>query len=835
MSPEALIGMELGNSVLQRLLGQGTMGTVYLATRADQQVAVKVFLPASALAEAEHEEFLRRLEEIIARNASLDHPHILGVLQHGRQEQLVYQVTPYIAGVSLETAFAHVQSLPFVQIQHYLEQLASALDYAHALGILHGDIKASNILMTPAGDLLLSDFGLANLMIEKNFSSARRPVPGMLNSIAPEYVLSQAVDQRADLYALGAVLYQMVTGMPPFQGASLGEVAMKHVRNAPQPPTELRADMPPAAEQVILRVLAKRPADRYSYAHDLASAFSLALTTSQPAPVGNKTGQALHMLAELADSPQQTTTAPRSATRSGGLFDPKWRAQASQPVPAVSTQPESAPEDKKNARASTLQLDADAQFLPADLPVEELPTNPLLAQISFSELNDQAQSSPLTFPPDLAGNNDQAQPAAPAFPQAQINFDGSYAQAAATTRTLPPALENIPTVDFSSLASSTGSISGASLLPATYQAGTQEQAQSSPEAVSRTLQLTGVAPAGNTDELGKLASQQLPTTTSGLLDISRQIPPSGDGSATGSMNLPEPVMMAQMPGPRQPGRLMTGYPPAQSSEQAIPAKARRGSRRMKIASMILAVIIVAAGCGVFLATRSSHGLASTAPKAHATPNIQVSVTAQARATMNANIILSDTLSQNTNQWPTGSQGWYTCTFANNAYHIANHDKVKSAPVLLPGKTLTGPFTYTLTMEQIKGDQNASNNLFGMMLYATVQNTPGKAQVDKFYAFEILNSPGGQYQFWKYDNSKKTSSPWSQLWKKSFGKEFKQGSGPAHKNTVKIIATGKMFTFLVNGKQVGTWKDHSFSSGGVGMLVNLNGAEVAFSNFLLTYS
>src|SRR5216683_1878079 len=124
MSPEALIGMELGNSVLQRLLGQGTMGTVYLATRADQQVALKVFLPASPLAEAEHEEFLRRLEEIIARNASLDHPHILGVLQHGRQKQLVYQITPYIAGVSLETAFARVQSLPFVQIQHYLEQLA---------------------------------------------------------------------------------------------------------------------------------------------------------------------------------------------------------------------------------------------------------------------------------------------------------------------------------------------------------------------------------------------------------------------------------------------------------------------------------------------------------------------------------------------------------------------------------------------------------------------------------------------------------------------------------------------------------------------------------------
>jgi hypothetical protein len=154
---------------------------------------------------------------------------------------------------------------------------------------------------------------------------------------------------------------------------------------------------------------------------------------------------------------------------------------------------------------------------------------------------------------------------------------------------------------------------------------------------------------------------------------------------------------------------------------------------------------------------------------------------------------------------------------------------------LPDAPLNGPFTYTLTMEQVKGDLTSSSNLFGMILYATVQNPPGKPQVDTFYAFEIQNNAGGQYQFWKYDNSKNTSSPWNELWTKNFGKEFKQGSGPSHVNTVKIIATGKMFTFIVNNKQVGTWKDHSFSSGTAGMLVNLDGAEVAFSHLLLTHS
>lgn len=99
---------------------------------------------------------------------------------------------------------------------------------------------------------------------------------------------------------------------------------------------------------------------------------------------------------------------------------------------------------------------------------------------------------------------------------------------------------------------------------------------------------------------------------------------------------------------------------------------------------------------------------------------------------------------------------------------------------------------------------------------------------------MVNKANGQYQFWKYDNSK-SGSPWTVLWTKNFGKEFSQGSGPSHVNTLKVIASGKMFTFVVNGKQVGNSKDSSFFTGSVGMLVNLNGAEVAFSNLLLTHS
>src|SRR5581483_933530 len=212
MSPETLIGMEMGESVLQRLRGQGTMGAVYMASRAGRQVAIKVFLPASPLEQTEYEEFLKRLEEIITRATSLDHPDILAVLDHGRQAGLVYLVTPYIESENLEMLLNRLGALPFSQVQLYLTQMAAALDYAHARGMLHRDVKPANILLTPEGNALLSDFGLAGLTTEKNFARVRRAMPGMLNMIAPEYVLGKEIGPQADLYSLGVVLYQMVTG-----------------------------------------------------------------------------------------------------------------------------------------------------------------------------------------------------------------------------------------------------------------------------------------------------------------------------------------------------------------------------------------------------------------------------------------------------------------------------------------------------------------------------------------------------------------------------------------------------------------------------------------------
>jgi hypothetical protein len=135
------------------------------------------------------------------------------------------------------------------------------------------------------------------------------------------------------------------------------------------------------------------------------------------------------------------------------------------------------------------------------------------------------------------------------------------------------------------------------------------------------------------------------------------------------------------------------------------------------------------------------------------------------------------------------------------------------------------------MEEIAGDDTSTSNSFGMIIRFS-QKTQNSKTITTFYSFEVVNVQGGEYQFWKYDDSQ-ANSPWTTIWHQPFGSEFHQGHGPKSVNTVKIFAEGKNFTFTVNGKLIKTVQDGSLTGGTIGMIVNYNGTEVAFKNLLLT--
>src|SRR5579885_565874 len=283
MNAEALIGTILGTCKLQKLIGQGGMGAVFLAQQSHpaRQVAVKVLLPVVPLAPHQQAAFLESFRRETVVTAALVHPNIIPVYEYGEQNGLPYLVMPYLDGGTLRDELEHSGPLPLPKAADYLEQMAEALEVAHRRGIIHRDIKPANMMKTREGHLVLTDFGLVKIIAEgqpvQSHITGMGGLVGTPDYIAPEQVLGAAIDARADLYSLGVILYQMVTGIVPFKADMAMQVAMQHVHAAPPSPRSLRPDLPVAAEQVILRTLAKNPLDRYTHVRELAQAFRQAL------------------------------------------------------------------------------------------------------------------------------------------------------------------------------------------------------------------------------------------------------------------------------------------------------------------------------------------------------------------------------------------------------------------------------------------------------------------------------------------------------------------------------------------------------------------------------
>ncbi|HEY4688799.1 MAG TPA: serine/threonine-protein kinase [Anaerolineae bacterium] len=299
-----LIGKKLGAYEIGEPVGQGGMATVYKAYQPsmNRTVAIKVLPPQLA----QNATFLARFRREAQVIAHLEHAHILPVYDYGESDGSVYIAMRYLDSGSLQKRI-DAGRMPLRDIHKHLTQIASALDYAHQQGVVHRDIKPTNVLIDRQGDAFLTDFGIAK-MVEGTLDLTGTGVIGTPQYMSPEQGQGLEVDGRSDVYSLGIVLYEMLTGRLPFEAETPLAVVVKHI-TAPLPPARTFApDLPEAIEAVLNKTLAKKPEDRYTTAGELAAALDQAIRTGvQPQ---TKPYAAVHPLTEPSDSARPTVIAP---------------------------------------------------------------------------------------------------------------------------------------------------------------------------------------------------------------------------------------------------------------------------------------------------------------------------------------------------------------------------------------------------------------------------------------------------------------------------------------------------------------------------------------------
>ena len=333
------VGQRIGPFELRAVLGRGGSAVVYRAFDSSRQrnVAVKVISPGHALDEGFHARFLQEAE-VISR---LSHPHVLEIIdsgegafaepgQPGYPDGLAYLVTEYLAGGSLANRLGDIpDAAQRAQLALAVaQQIGSALDCAHAAGVLHRDVKPSNVLIGEDGRFVLSDFGLARIL--QAGSSLHATVTGMVAGtpayMAPEQALGEPADARTDLYGLAILLYEIVTGRVPFRAETPLATMLAHVHQPVPDPRTRRPETDPCVAGVLLRALAKAPDDRYQSGVELALALRDAIATAYGEDeVATGTfvlpGPAPAQRAEDASTTEASSAAPRRWLRFGAQPD----------------------------------------------------------------------------------------------------------------------------------------------------------------------------------------------------------------------------------------------------------------------------------------------------------------------------------------------------------------------------------------------------------------------------------------------------------------------------------------------------------------------------------
>jgi serine/threonine protein kinase len=268
---KGLEGTKLGRYELLCRIAQGGMSEIYLGfdRRVRRRVAVKVLYGSD-------EAFVRRFEHEAVAIGTLSHDHILPLYDFGVQRPWYYLVMPFVEGGTLRDYLLKCERFTLEEAGSFLYQIASALQHAHDHGVIHRDVKPSNILLRLDGHAYLVDFGLAKAKVATDALSHVETMIGTPEYMAPEQS-NNVNDHRSDIYSLGIILYQMLTGHVPFTGDTPVAVTLKHLQTPPTPPRQLNSNIPQSIEDIILKALAKQPDQRYQQANDFSSAYRAAL------------------------------------------------------------------------------------------------------------------------------------------------------------------------------------------------------------------------------------------------------------------------------------------------------------------------------------------------------------------------------------------------------------------------------------------------------------------------------------------------------------------------------------------------------------------------------
>jgi serine/threonine-protein kinase len=255
----------VGPFQLERKLGEGAMGVVWLARRGEERVALKVLRAALAGNDVYVQRFLR--EARVA--AEVRHRHLVPILEAGEADGTYFLASAYVDGGSLADRLAREGQLTAADAVRAAGQLAAALDALHARGIVHRDVKPENVMLAAEG-AALTDFGLAK---GDAYTVLTRPgeIMGTLDYIAPELISGADASPASDVYALGCLVYECLTGAPPFAARGLFQVAVAHLEEEPRDPRDVRPDLPPDVSWAVLKALAKDPAERPRTATALAN------------------------------------------------------------------------------------------------------------------------------------------------------------------------------------------------------------------------------------------------------------------------------------------------------------------------------------------------------------------------------------------------------------------------------------------------------------------------------------------------------------------------------------------------------------------------------------